>query len=46
MVNHENDYHTAKKAFAEMSVLTQCFTRRTGKRLNLSVASNIMKQLN
>ena len=46
MVNHENDYHTAKKAFAELSILTQCFTRRTGKRLNLSVASNIMKQLN
>lgn len=46
MVNHENDYHTAKKAFAELSILTQCFTRRTAKRLNLSVASNIMKQLN
>ena len=29
-----------------MSILTQCFTRRTGRRLNLSVASNIMKQLN
>jgi aubergine len=46
MVNHESDYHTAKKVFAEMSILTQCFTRRTGRRLNLSVASNIMKQLN
>ena len=46
LVNFENDYHVAKKAFAELAILTQFMTRRTAKRLNLSVASNIIKQLN
>lgn len=36
----------AKKAFAGHAILTQFMKRATARRLNLSVASNIMKQLN
>lgn len=46
LVNYENDYHVAKKAFAGHAILTQFLRRQTARRLNLSVASNVMKQLN
>jgi len=46
LVNYDNDYHNIKKSFNKLSVLTQCINKRNLKRFNLSVASNVMKQLN
>lgn len=46
LLNYESDYHVAKRTFAAHAILTQFVRRQNLRRLNLSVASNVMKQLN
>lgn len=43
IVNFENDYQNLKNVFTELNVMSQCIRRFTGQKLNMSVASNIMK---
>jgi hypothetical protein len=46
LLNHENDYPEVKKIFSRLSIMTQCIKSFTAKKMNMSVASNIMKQVN
>ena len=46
LLNHQNDYPDVKKVFSRLDILTQCIQSFTAKKMNLSVASNIMKQVN
>lgn len=46
LLNNQNDYPEVKKVFSRMNILTQCIQSFTAKKMNLSVASNIMKQVN
>lgn len=46
VVNYEQDYHNFKKSFNKLAVLTQCIRKQGLRKFNLSVASNVMKQLN
>jgi len=46
LLNHQNDYTEVKKIFSKMDILTQCIQSFTAKKMNLSVASNVMKQVN
>jgi len=46
LLNHENDYPEVKKIFSRLDIMTQCIKAFTAKKMNLSVASNIMKQVN
>lgn len=46
LVNHESDYVNLKGVFTDLSVMSQCIRRFTCQKLNMSVASNIMKQIN
>lgn len=46
IVNYEQDYHEAKKVFAKLKVISQVIQRRNCRKFNLSIASNIMKQVN
>ena len=46
ILNHERDYHDIKMVLTNFNLMSQCFLRRTAERMNMSVASNIMKQIN
>ena len=46
IVNRESDYNNIKNVFTDLNVLSQCIRRQTCQKMNLSVASNIMKQIN
>lgn len=46
VVNRESDYKGIKEIFTDLNVLSQCIRRFTCQRMNMSVASNIMKQIN
>ena len=46
LLDRESDYKNAKRALTDLGVLSQCFKKFTCKRLNMSVCSNIMKQVN
>ena len=46
LLNHENDYPEVKKIFSRLNIMTQCIKSFTAKKMNMSVASNIMKQVN
>lgn len=46
LLNHENDYPEVKKIFSRLDIMTQCIKSFTAKKMNMSVASNIMKQVN
>ena len=46
ILQKENDYSKVKGIFSEHNMLTQFIRKFTAKKMNLSVASNIMKQVN
>ena len=46
IINHENDYSGVKNILTDMGIMSQCIQRRTAQKLNMSVATNIMKQVN
>ena len=46
LLNNQNDYTDVKRVFSSMNILSQCIQSFTAKKMNLSVASNIMKQIN
>lgn len=46
VVNHESEYKRIKEVFTDLNVLSQCIRRSTCKSMNMSKASNIMKQIN
>ena len=46
VVNYENEYQNFKNIFSGMNILSQCVLKRTVRKFNMSVASNIMKQIN
>ena len=47
MINYDNDYQNYKIALNKLAISSQCIHRKSFDRgLNLSVASNIMKQIN
>jgi hypothetical protein len=43
VVNYENEYQHFKNIFTSMNILSQCILKRTVRKFNMSVASNIMK---
>lgn len=43
LVDREHEYTSLKKDITSLGVLSQMLTRRTSQRINLSIASNIMK---
>lgn len=46
IVNREQDYQDVKRVFTDLNVMSQCIRRQTAQKFNMSVASNIMKQIN
>lgn len=46
VLNRHSDYPNIKRAFTRLNILTQCIAKQTARKINLSVASNIMKQIN
>ena len=46
IVPHESDYTNIKGVFTDLNVMSQIIRRFTGQKFNMSVASNIMKQIN
>lgn len=46
IVNYESDYTNLKGVFTDLNVMSQCIRRFTGQKMNMSVGSNIMKQIN
>ena len=43
LVNRDSDYQNLKGVFTDLNVMSQCIRRFTCQKLNMSVASNIMK---
>lgn len=46
VLDRRNDYPAIKKIFTRMGIMSQVVLKFTAKKINLSVASNIMKQIN
>lgn len=46
LLDFSNDYAKVKRILSDLNVLSQIITKQTAKRCNLSVASNILKQIN
>jgi len=46
IVNRDSDYQDVKRVFTDLNVMSQCIRRQTAQKFNMSVASNIMKQIN
>lgn len=46
MINHKNDYPRIKNILTKNDVLSQGVQKRTCARMNMSVGTNIMKQVN
>ena len=46
IVNYESDYQNLKGVFTDLNVMSQCIRKFTAQKFNMSVASNIMKQVN
>jgi len=43
VLDRRNDYPNVKKIFTRMGIMSQMILKFTAKKINLSVASNIMK---
>ena len=46
IVGRQSDYPGIKQVFSKLGILSQCIQKFTAKKINLSVASNVMKQIN
>lgn len=46
VVNYESDYQNIKNVFTDLNVMSQCIRKYTASKMNMSVGSNIMKQIN
>ena len=46
ILNMANDDPDVKEIFSRLGILTQAIQKFTAKKMNLSVASNVMKQIN
>ena len=46
VLERRTDYPILKKLFSGMNIMSQMILKQTARKINLSVASNIMKQIN
>ena len=46
VLERRTDYPALKKVFSGMDIMSQMILKQTARKINLSVASNIMKQIN
>ncbi len=46
LLDWQNEYDKVKRMLTELDLLSQVVTKQTARRMNLSVASNIVKQIN
>jgi hypothetical protein len=46
VLERRTDYPVLKKLFSGMNIMSQMILKQTARKINLSVASNIMKQIN
>ena len=46
LLDWQKDYDKVKRLLTELCLLSQVVTKQTSRRINLSVASNIVKQIN
>ena len=46
VLERRTDYPALKKLFSRMDIMSQMILKQTARKINLSVASNIMKQIN